>query len=75
MKKITLSGWNVGFDKIGLTKLLRTEFGYSLGHAKSVTDAVLEGQPVTLELGDDQIEGMTSKLNRLGVNYEIGKLD
>jgi hypothetical protein len=70
MKKMTLSGWHVGFDKIGLTKLLRNELGYSLGHAKSVTDAVLEGQPVTLELGDNRIEKMTSMLDKLGVNYE-----
>jgi hypothetical protein len=65
--KTILSGWNVGFNKIGHTKLLRAELEYSLRKAKTVTYAVVSGQLATLELADDRIEYLTTKLKALGV--------
>jgi ribosomal protein L7/L12 len=62
-----LSSWNIGFAKIDFTKVLRSELGYSLQRAKTVTDAILDGHSVTIELRDDQVEEMASKLKGLGL--------
>jgi hypothetical protein len=71
MRKLILSGWNVGFDKVGLTKLLRNDLEYSLSQAKEITDAVLEGQSVSLDLKEDQVEQMALKLNALHAKFVL----
>jgi hypothetical protein len=68
---LILSGWNLGFNKIGLTKLLQTDLGYSLSHAKAITDAVLGDQPVTIDLKDIQVDQMVIKLNKLRVKFVL----
>ena len=50
MNAITLIGWKTGFDKIGLNKMLRDQFGYSLGDAKAAVDAVLQNHEINLWL-------------------------
>jgi hypothetical protein len=67
--KIVLRGWNQGFNKVGLTKLLRAELGFPLERAKATTDAVLEGQSVTIEVPDFESERMISLLNSVGVKW------
>jgi hypothetical protein len=71
VKTIILSGWNTGFNKVGLTKLLRYDYGYSLSNAKTVTDSVLDGKAVTIENSDDRVDEFVMKLDRLGVIYTI----
>jgi ribosomal protein L7/L12 len=73
MTRIVLSGWNTGFNKVGLTKLLRNDLGFSLRHAKSVTDAVLEGHSVTIEVEDDRVGEMAVRLGELGAKFAIDK--
>ena len=67
MKSVMISGWNTGFDKVGLTKLLRYSYGYSLTNAKAVTDAIMDGESVNIEISDDRMEELVSKLEHLGV--------
>lgn len=69
MSKIILCGWNVGFNKVGLNKLLREDFSYSLGHAKEVVDAILENQPIDIDVSDVQLAEIEVKLNALGVRF------
>ena len=71
MRKLILSGWNVGFNKIGLTKLLQMDLGYSLSRAKAITDTVLGGQSVTVDLKDIRVEQMATKLNELRVKFVL----
>ena len=54
MKKLSLYGWNVGFHKVGLTKLLRNTMGYSLSEAKTITDTVLKNQTINIDVPDEQ---------------------
>jgi hypothetical protein len=75
MGKIILCGWNSGFNKVAHTKLLRTELGYSLLRAKSITDAVVEGQSVTIEVADDQIERVAFELNDLRAKCGVDETD
>ncbi len=67
MKRVVLSGWNVGFKKVGLTKFLRYDFGYSLSEAKAITDSVLDGKSAALEIPEEYIDELVSKLTDLGV--------
>ncbi len=67
--RIALSGWNPGFNKVGLTKLLNARPGYPLSRAKAVTDAVLEGRSVTIEVADREAEQFIAQINSLGVKW------
>jgi hypothetical protein len=73
MSKLILSGWNPGFNKIGLTKLLQVDLGYSLSHAKAITDSVLEGQSIAIDLDEDQFEQMGVKLSDLCTKFVLEK--
>jgi ribosomal protein L7/L12 len=73
--KIILCGWNLGFNKVALTKLLRAEVGYSLPQAKSITDAVADRQSVTIEVADDQIDRLAFELNELGAKFRVDEID
>lgn len=52
MKRIRISGWQPGFKKIGMNKLLRTT-GMSLSTAKDTVDTILAGSPVDLEFSTE----------------------
>jgi hypothetical protein len=73
MKKMTLSRANHGLRKIPLTKLLQQEFGYSLSKAKSITDAVLENETVTLHCDDERCELLAQKLRELNVKISVDR--
>lgn len=75
MGKIILFGWNIGFDKVAHTKLLRAELGFSLLQAKSITDAVVDRQSVTIEVPDDQIKRLAFELNELGAKCRVDEID
>lgn len=69
MKRITLCDWKVGFKKVSLTLLLHNKAGYSLAEAKRITDAVLNHEPVTIELPADDIEVLLAELRAIGVKF------
>jgi hypothetical protein len=73
--KIIIYGWNIGFKKVAHTKLLCAEHGYSLSRAKSITDAVADGQSVTIEVADDRIERLAFELNELGAKCRVDEID
>jgi len=44
MSIVVIIGWNVGFQKVEFTKMLKSKLGYSLTEAKAVTDAAVDNQ-------------------------------
>jgi ribosomal protein L7/L12 len=70
METIVIFGWKVGFQKVGFTKLLRHELGYSLSEAKSKTDAVLENQRIELRVHKAEVGQVLVKLNQLGARIK-----
>lgn len=64
-------GWEVGFNKVGLTKLLQEDFGYSLGQAKNVVDAILGNQPREIDVSDISLEEIDVKLTALRVRFSV----
>jgi hypothetical protein len=71
MKKIVISGWETGFQKIGFTKLFRSEFGYSPKSAKETTNAVLEGQAIFIEVTNGQYKKLVCRLTELGARVGL----
>ena len=66
MRKIVVFGWNAGFEKTGFTKLFHSELGYSLKDAKLTTDAVLDGEPIFIEVTEDRYKHLACQLTELG---------
>ncbi len=66
MRSLTIHGWNIGFDKVSFTNLLRETFAYGLAEAKHLTDAVLDDRPVELHIQDADFESFALKAGRLG---------
>jgi len=67
METVVILGWNIGFQKVEFTKLLRHELGYSLSEAKSKTDAVLDNQRIELKLQKAGVDQVIFKMILLGV--------
>ena len=73
MPTVLITGWNEGFQKVEHTKLLKTFAGLSLSDAKHATDAVLEGNSISVFLPTDQAaSAFVLQLQELGA---IAKLD
>ncbi|MGH1540064.1 MAG: hypothetical protein ACRBHB_06560 [Arenicella sp.] len=73
MKKIILTGWNPGLNKVGLSKLLRDKTGMSLSSAKSAVDSILEDKPIAIQIDSEGLaESIFDQAIELGA---IGKLE
>jgi len=70
MTKIVVYDGDLGFNKVGFTKFLR-QFGYSLSAAKNITDGLLEGRPVTLEIEDGELGRIHSELEALRAKFRL----
>jgi ribosomal protein L7/L12 len=75
MKRIVVFGWKLNFDKIGFTKFLRAEFGYSLTKAKDMTDGLLENRSVVFEIAQDQLEHIEYELIKLQADYRAEEVE
>jgi hypothetical protein len=71
MKTITLNGWKVGFDKVGLNRLLRDQFGFSLGDAKSAVDTIVENKEIKLSVSDEGLISIHEKLTALCIIFTV----
>ena len=71
-----MHGWNIGFDKVGLTLCLHQTLNYPLSRAKDMTDAVLRNEPVNIIVKDHQLVQITAHLQNLGLRFKvIGSVD
>jgi hypothetical protein len=71
MKTVTISGWEIGFQKVGFTELLKREFGYSLSAAKAATDSVLENHRLDLNVPEEEYDSLVPRLLDLGAKVAI----
>jgi len=71
MKTVAVLGWNVGFQKVKFTELLRRDFGYSLSGAKAATDAVLDNQRLELQVQNSEHDRILSELDGLGARFTV----
>jgi len=73
MSSIVVTGWKLGFDKVGMNKLLREQLGYSLGDAKRAVDDILENKPILLTITAESVGKLPVELARLGVVFETNR--
>lgn len=71
MKRVLITGWVPGFNKIETNKLLRSHLGYNLREAKDAVDAILEGTLVEFDLPDDQAVEVCAELQKLNAICRI----
>jgi ribosomal protein L7/L12 len=72
MLRVTVIGWQPGLRKISMTKLYRRELKITLGPAKAMTDAVLNGEIVEFEVEtEQQAERVAEELRNLGALVEV----
>jgi hypothetical protein len=70
---VVLKGWNPGFNKVGLTKLVEASAHLSLSEAKLCTDRLLDGAEVEVELLDAQAaESFAAEATKLGAIVQVG---
>jgi ribosomal protein L7/L12 len=70
MTTVTISGWFYGFQKVNFTKLLKSELGLTLKPAKTITDRILDGELVELEVPDEQVDRLLAAMTDLGAICE-----
>ena len=70
--KIEVSGWNLGFNKIGFTNLQRTYFDYSLTQAKANTDKLLADETLLLEVSPEEVDELLHDMEVLGAIAKVG---
>ena len=72
MPKLSIIGWNDGLQKVSMTKILRSKSGLGLKESKAVTDAVLDGEVIDLEIEDSEIaKELAAELTKIGAIVKI----
>lgn len=72
MARVILSGWNKGFQKVSMARLLQEYGGYSLSSAKSLVDRVLAGETVEIEVDDPRLAGeLVERAEKIGARLEL----
>jgi hypothetical protein len=51
--RVKIVGWREGLRKVEMTKTIRRHTDLDLSDAKAITDAVLNGRAVTVEVADE----------------------
>jgi hypothetical protein len=75
MKRIVVFGWKLNFNKIGFTKFLRAEFGYSLSDSKGMTDGLLEYRSIIFEIVEDQLKRIVAELEELRTDFRVEEVE
>jgi hypothetical protein len=65
-RKIVFQGWEIGFQKVNFTKMIREELCLGLFDGKSITDRVLAGDRVELLVSSEKYEVIAKRAGDLG---------
>lgn len=72
MAVLKIVGWRAGLQKIPMTKLLREKLGINLAHAKGITDDVLKGKRIFINLDErEKAESLADELFEIGAIVKI----
>ena len=67
---IRIIGWEEGFKKVSLNKILRENYEFNIKEAKEFVDKILRREQVTLEV--DQLVDFEKQVADVGILYEVG---
>jgi ribosomal protein L7/L12 len=69
---VKIIGWKEGLKKISMTKLLQKRLGINLAQAKDITDDVLYGKTIVLNINtDEDAKNLAAELYELGAIVKI----
>lgn len=72
MATVEIKGWQVGFNKVACTQLVRAAAGLGLAEAKRVTDGVLDGDVQRISVPSDDIaRRLAHDLTEIGAIVEV----
>jgi ribosomal protein L7/L12 len=72
MALLRIIGWKEGLKKVSMTKLLQERLGLSLSHAKKITDDVLDGKTIFLNIEDEKTaESLAENLFKIDAIVKI----
>ena len=72
MAVLMIAGWRAGLRKVGMTKALRQRLKMDLSGAKTITDEVLDGKTISLEIEDrEEARSLAAELAALGAIVKI----
>jgi ribosomal protein L7/L12 len=68
MPCVHVTGWRYGMQKVSTTQVLRARLGLGLAEGKGITDAILDGKELWLEVESAAAEELAAALHALGVD-------
>ncbi len=72
MTKVLITGWQVGLQKISMTKIIQRYTALGLSDAKSVTDRVLDGKTIVLTVvRDEEAVELVENLKAVGADARV----
>lgn len=70
---VEITGWQVGFNKIACTQLVRAAAGYGLSDAKRITDGILDGDVQRIWISSEETAAnLVRDLNAIGAVAKLG---
>jgi ribosomal protein L7/L12 len=67
MAIVEITGWQVGFNKVACTKIVRAASGLNLADGKRVTDGVLARKVQRISVPSDEVaQGLVRDLTEIG---------
>jgi ribosomal protein L7/L12 len=72
MPKLKIVGYQTGFQKIALTKLLQESLELDEQESKKMTDAIMSGNVIALDIDDAEfVENLAEELEAVGAKVEV----
>ncbi|MCW5959102.1 MAG: hypothetical protein KIS76_03015 [Pyrinomonadaceae bacterium] len=73
MPKLSITGYQTGFQKAALVKLLQEELDLDREQSVKMSDAVTSGNVISLDFADEgDVEELAEKLTVAGATVKIG---
>ena len=72
MPKLKIIGYQTGFQKVTLTKLLQEALELDEKESRNMTDAIMSGNVIALDIDDAEfVEALAEELEAVGAKVEI----
>ncbi len=72
MPTLKIIGYETGFQKVALTKLLQKALELDQTESRKMTDAIMSGNVISLEMDDaDFVESLAEELGEVGARVKI----
>lgn len=72
MPTLKIVGYETGFQKVALTKLLQEALELDQTESRKMTDAIMSGNVISLEMDDaDFVESLAEELIEVGAKVKI----